>query len=69
MTQQNNIVLTFEPVDSYAGGGSATYVAFTRTGAFVRAVEWIDDTSSGVSVVFVPGMRREDFFQRGEEVG
>ena len=49
------------------GNGSATHVAFIRTGALLKCQEWDtnEDTPLGValSVVFIPGATRADFFK------
>jgi hypothetical protein len=58
---------TFEwhPLDS--GNGTATAVAFIRTGALVRCIEWdsgdSQEISPSVAVVFIPGATRADFFK------
>ena len=59
--------MTFEWHSIDSGSGTATSVAFIRTGALVRCVEWDSGESPmispSVSVVFIPGATRADFFK------
>lgn len=60
-------MITFEWHLIERDSGTTTHVAFIRTGALVRCVEWDSGDSQmispSVSVVFIPGAVSDDFFK------